>query len=203
MNRSFLSFRLAGPWALLLLLSLLMMAACGFTAQMPVEWGYENSLVENVQMAVLAGSFLLCLTARSHVAFYRLAAFVVLFLMLREISFGRTIFFPVEGKVDTFYKWKEIPYGWLAHWVVGAYLAALGLVFVLRCHWRSVRAILCELEFPVWGIALTVAAACVGRYAEAHLHDAVAEEIAELGMYLAFTYVVAVYTRREETSSAA
>lgn len=201
MNPPLLSFRLDTRWLFLLALSLLSFVACLFTDRMPLEWGYENSLVENIQMAVLAGALVLCATARNHRGFYRFAAAVVLLLMLREVSFGRTIFFPVEGQVDTYYKWKEIPYGWLAHWVIGAIMAAMAAVFILKRLWKSLWEIVLQKAFPVWGVVLMGFGVVLTSAMEKVFHDIVAEEVSELGMYLAFAYLVAVYTRRPETEA--
>lgn len=201
MNPPLLSFRLDTRWLFLLALSLLSFVACLFTDRMPLEWGYENSLVENIQMAVLAGALVLCATARNHRCFYRFAAAVVLLLMLREVSFGRTIFFPVEGQVDTYYKWKEIPYGWLAHWVIGAFMAAMAAVFILKRLWKSLWEIVQQKAFPVWGVVLMAFGVVLTSAMEKVFHDIVAEEVSELGMYLAFAYLVAVYTRRPETEA--
>lgn len=201
MEYPLLSFYPDRRWALLLAAALLSFVACLFTDKMPMEWGYENSLIENMQMAVLAVGVVFCATSRNHRSFYHLAAFVVLLCMLREVSFGRTIFFPVEGKVDTFYKWKEIPYGWLAHWVIGAYMAALLAFFVSLSLWKSLWEILQQKSFPVWGGLLMLIGALLNTVEEELFHDYVAEEIGELGMYLAFVYLIAVYTRRPETES--
>lgn len=201
MNPPLLSFRLDTRWLFLLALSLLSFVACLFTDRMPLEWGYENSLVENIQMAVLAGALVLCATARNHRCFYRFAAVVVLLLMLREVSFGRTIFFPVEGQVDTYYKWKEIPYGWLAHWVIGAFMAAMAAVFILKRLWKPLWEIVQQKAFPVWGVVLMGFGVVLTSAMEKVFHDIVAEEVSELGMYFAFAYLVAVYTRRSETEA--
>lgn len=175
--------------------------ACFFSSSMPQEWGYENSLIENLQLAVLSIAVILCSTAHNHRRFYHLAAFVVLLCMLREVSFGRTIFFPVEGQVDTFYKWKEIPYGWLAHWVIGGYIAAMVFFFLRHRLWNSVLEILQSKAIPVWGCLFLLIGAGLNTIEEEVFHDYVAEEIGELGMYLSFVYLVLDYTRRPEQHS--
>lgn len=198
-NTPLLSFRLDIRWLPLLVAAVAAYIACCFTDRMPIEWGYENSLIENIQMAVLAAAGVFCATARNHRGFYRFAVFVVLLLMLREVSFGRTIFFPVEGQVDTFYKWKEIPYGWLAHWIIGAYMAGMGLVFLFKGHWKSLWDIVRRKAYPFWGILVMLIGLVLTSLNERTFHDCVAEEISELGMYLAFLYLVAVYTRLPES----
>lgn len=198
MDPSLFSFRVERRWLPLLMAALFAFVACLYTHKMPEEWGYENSPIENAQMVVLTVGAGLCATARNHRSFYRLSFFVMLLFLLREVNFGRAVFFPVEGQPNTFYKWQDIPYGWLAHWLIGAYIAALAVYFVCRKLWISLWEILRVKAFPVWGILFMVIGAVLNFGEEMILEDYVAEEIAELGMYFAFIYLVAVYTRRPE-----
>lgn len=200
MNPSLLSLHLVPRHAWLLAAALLAFACCLLTQHMPIEWGYENSLVENIQLVVLAGGVFLCATANNHRTFYQLAAFIVVLFMLREVSFGRTIFFPVEGQVNTFYKWKELPYGWLAHWVIGAYITALVFFFLRHRLWNDLREILLSKAIPVWGCLFMLVGAGLTAMEEDVFHDYVAEEIGELGMYLSFVYLLLNYTRRTATT---
>lgn len=199
MNSPLFSLHIVPRQAILLAAAAIVFIACFFTSGMPLEWGYENSLIENLQLAVLAAAALLCITASNHRRFYRLAAFVVLLCMLREVSFGRTIFFPVEGQADTFYKWKEIPYGWMAHWVIGGYVTALVLFFLRHRLWIAGLEILQSKAIPIWGCLFLLIGAALNTVEEEVFHDYVAEEIGELGMYLSFVYLVLVYTRRPAT----
>ncbi|MCQ2364860.1 MAG: hypothetical protein MJ051_04840 [Akkermansia sp.] len=198
MDSSLLSFRIDWRWSPLLVAASAAFVACAFPDRMPLEWGYENSLIENIQLGVMLFGVALCATAKNRRSFYRFAAFVVLLCLLREVSFGRTVFFPVEGQTDTFRKWKEIPCGWLAHWGIAAYIAGLTVFFVSRRLWKSLWEIVRAKSFPVWGFLLMLAGALLNTVEEAVFHDYVAEEIGELGMYLAFVYLLAVYTRRPE-----
>lgn len=201
MNPPLFSFSVNIRQAVLLLSSLLLFLLCPFTEDMPVEWGYENSWIENVQLIVLAGIVMLCATAKIHRSFYGCCAGVVLLLLLREVSFGRTIFFPIEGHPNEFYQWKQIPHGWMAHWVIGFYIAALAGWFLRHRHWRTLFTLIKEASFPLWGILLAIAGMVLNTWEEFARHNSVGEETAELGMYLAFAYLAMVYTRRPSPGS--
>ena len=55
----------------------------------------------------------------------------MIILFLREINCGRTVFFPIEGVENAFYPWSQIKYGYLAHPLYGAFMAASGLYFLI------------------------------------------------------------------------
>lgn len=196
MNPPLFSFSLNHRQACLPALALVLFLLCPLTVDMPEEWGYENSWIENVQLAVLVGIILLCVTAKAHRSFYCCCAGLVLLLMLREVSYGRTIFFPIEGHPNEFYKWKQIPYGWMAHWLIGLYITAMVGWFLLQRHWETLFALLKEASFPFWGILFAIIGMVLNTWEEFARHNSVGEETAELGMYLSFAYLAAVYTRR-------
>ena len=89
---------------------------------LPEKYGYENGLLENLQLIALLFGFILCLSYQkiknkqnkdnenekteidqSMIKFFKFAALVIVILFLREINCGRTIFFPVPGEVNTLY----------------------------------------------------------------------------------------------------
>ena len=98
---------------------------------LPVQYCYENSLIENFQLIVLFMTFVICLKAKTDKKFFYSLALVVVILFLREINCGRTVFFPVEGVENAFYSWKDIKYGYLAHPFYGAFMTLSGLYFIL------------------------------------------------------------------------
>lgn len=198
MFSSWFSFRLIYPWSALLLLSAASLGAAMQPGLFPAEWGYENALPENLQLVLLAMAAVLCCKAKHDGPLYIWAAALICFLMLREISFGRTIFFPVEGEVNRFYPWREIAYGWLAHWAVGVYVAVLVLSFFVCRLWRPLAALLLRRKFPFWPLSLLLVAICCTVAAEKGFHNAVAEELAEIAMYGSLAYLAAVYTRYKE-----
>ena len=181
-----------------LLISLLILLTCTAAPLMPEEWGYENSWIENAQMLVMASGLVLLMTAKNHQHLYRFGALVLLLLMMREVSFGRTIFFAVPGKVNTFYKWKEIPYGWMAHILVGVYIALMVAYFVWTKVYREFWRVLTGIRIPVVTLLMMLLAMATVISAE-RLHLAgtgeVVEEVAELSLYFSLVILIYSYTR--------
>ena len=98
---------------------------------LPVNYCYENSLLENFQLFVLLSTFVVCIISKTDKKFFYSLALVCVILFLREINCGRTVFFPIEGVENAFYSWKDIKYGYLAHPLYGAFMALSGLYFIL------------------------------------------------------------------------
>ena len=97
---------------------------------LPQRYGYENGLLENLQMVVLFLGVFLAIKSKVNKKFFYFAAMVLVILILREVNCGRTLFFPVPGVENAFYSWKEIKYGWLAHPLYGLYMAYVGFYFI-------------------------------------------------------------------------
>ena len=79
---------------------------------LPVNYCYENSLLENFQLFVLLSTFVVCIKSKTDKKFFYSLALVCVILFLREINCGRTVFFPIEGVENAFYSWKDIKYGY-------------------------------------------------------------------------------------------
>lgn len=171
---------------------------------LPKEFGYENGLLENIQLIALLVGFILCLLYPKYnkeeseekpalVKFFRFAALVIVILFLREINCGRTIFFPVPGEVNTFYGWKEIKYGWLAHPLYGIFMTGVGFYFLLNKLFITLWHLIKNVKFPVWNVILMVIGMVWGTLAEEVFHNMVMEEITELLFYVALAGIIYLY----------
>lgn len=179
---------------------------------LPEKYGYENGLLENLQLIALFTGFIFCLAYpkfsnklnpgngegasapdNSLVKFFRFAALVIIILVLREINCGRTIFFPVPGEVNTFYGWKDIKYGWLAHPLYGLYMAYVGFYFLINKLYITLWNIVKKIKFPVWNIVLMLVGMVWGTLAEEVFHNMVMEEITELLFYISLTGIIYLY----------
>uniref|UniRef100_UPI0040289F6E hypothetical protein n=1 Tax=Candidatus Scatousia sp. TaxID=3085663 RepID=UPI0040289F6E len=171
---------------------------------LPKEFGYENGLLENIQLIALLVGFILCLLYPKYnkeeseekpalVKFFRFAALVIVILFLREINCGRTIFFPVPGEVNTFYGWKEIKYGWLAHPLYGLFMTGVGFYFLLNKLFITLWHLIKNVKFPVWNVILMVIGMVWGTLAEEVFHNMVMEEITELLFYVALAGIIYLY----------
>ena len=117
-----------------LLILLLTLPACLW---LPIEYSYENHLIENFQLVVILAIFIICIKAKNDKTFFNTLALVMVILFLREINCGRTVFFHVPGGgYNDFYSWKEIPYGYLAHPLYGTFMALSGLYFILTKSYK-------------------------------------------------------------------
>lgn len=106
-----LDFKIYGvTW--IAILNTILIAPC--ILYLPEKYGYENGILENLQLIVLLCGFILCLSYKkikskqnqdneitsvdeSMVKFFKFVALVIVILFLREINCGRTIFFPIPG----------------------------------------------------------------------------------------------------------
>lgn len=116
------------PITLLPLLIILLTYPC--MKFLPIQYTYENSLIENFQLFVLILTFIFSVKAKTDKKFFISVALICLILFLREINCGRTIFFPIEGMENAFYSWKDIKYGYLAHPLYGLFIAGSALYFL-------------------------------------------------------------------------
>ena len=113
--------------------------------------------------------------------------------MLREINCGRTLFFAVPNKVNTFYSWKEIKYGYLAHPLYGLYITGVGLYFFINKLFIDMWEIIKKIKFPVWNFVLLIIGISVGMYAEKCLENAILEELGELLFYVSLMSIIWLY----------
>lgn len=165
---------------------------------LPVEYGYENGVVENVQMAVLALGACFCLRAGNHRRFFVVMALVMVMLMLREVNCGRTLFLAKPGTVNDFYQWKELPYGWIARVLFGGYMAGVAAYFLHKRLYLQIGGVFRQVGIPVWNVILMAAGVVLGVYGERVLNNMTVEEFAELVFYVALVGAVHVYARFRE-----
>lgn len=180
-----------------LLPALLPLALLPFYNSLPEAWGYENHLLEGLQMVVLLFSIGLCLTAPKDKGFYRCVALVFTILILREINCGRTLFFAVPGTVNQFYQWKNIPYGWLAHPLFALYIISCILCFLKQKRYLTLRHLLCRVKIPFWPLLLILIGILCTILGERLMEEARLEETAELLLYLSTASGLYLYSRQK------
>ena len=142
--------------------------------------------------------FVIALTSKIHKKFFTFVALIITILALREVNCGRTIFFAVPGEVNTFYKWKEIKYGWLAHPLYGLYMTIVGIYFLKNKLFLDLWQLIKNIKFPVWDILFMLIGMGLGIYAEECMHNFVAEEITELLFYTALVGIIWLYSREKD-----
>ena len=165
---------------------------------LPKTWGYENGILENAQMIILLIGFILALKSKYHKQFFNFAALIITIIALREINCGRTIFFPIPGTVNQFYKWKDIPYGYLAHPLYGLYIAWVAIYFLKNKCYIPLKNMLTKIPLPVWNIAMMFLGIGLGEYAENCTHCFVFEEMGELLFYVSLVGIIYLYTIKDK-----
>ena len=161
---------------------------------LPEQYGFENGLLENIQMITLFIAFVLSVTSKTRKKFFYFVALVIVLISLREVNYGRTLFFPIPGEVNAFYSWKEIKYGWLVNPLVGLYMAGSVMYFLCNKVFIDLWQIIKNIKFPVWNVLLTLAGIILGMYAEKASENFVFEEITELLFYVSLTGIIWLYS---------
>ncbi len=165
---------------------------------LPERCGFENGIIENIQLAVLFLGIFFAVRPKVDKKFFIFVAMVLGILIIREVNCGRTIFFPIPGEENAFYSWKEIKYGWLAHPIYGLYMAFVGVYFLKNKLFITLWEKLKNIKFPVWNFILLLVGMAIGIYAEEYVHNFVLEEATELLFYVALVGFVYLYSRHKD-----
>ena len=164
---------------------------------LPVKFGYENGLLENLQIIVLFISCYYAIRAKENRKLFNLVLMVLGILLLREVNCGRTIFFPIPGTENTFYSWKDIKYGWLAHPLFGIYIAATVLYGLFNKFYLDMWNLIKSIKLPFWGILFLILGIILSLIAEKCTHNFLFEEFSELLMYTSILSIIKRYSQKE------
>ena len=165
---------------------------------LPQIYGYENGLLESIQMVVLFGIMGLCFTAKTNKKFFRFGALILTILMIREVNCGRILFFHIPGTENSYYPWREIRYGYLVHPIYGTYIGLIALFFILKKHYLTLWKMVKEVRFPVWNVLLACFGMFMGAIAEkATNNNFIFEESFELLFYVSLAGIVYLYSRHQ------
>ncbi len=174
---------------------------------MPQSYGFENGLIENIQMCVLFAILFMCIFAKQNKKFFKYVIFALLIIMLREVNLGRTLFFPVEGEVGRFYSWREInaqlgfPLGKCVHGTYGLYIAFVAILFIIKGIFKDVWELIKNTKLPFWNLMFMGISSFLGAIAEkATNNNFIFEEGFELLFYTALAGIVYLYSRDERFS---
>ena len=190
--KTHIDFKFNIPTLISFLVALMIIPAFLF---LPEHCGYENGLIENIQLMTLFLGAFFAIRPKTDKKFFTFVALVLSILFLREINCGRTIFFPIPGAENAFYSWKEIKYGWLAHPLFGAYIAFVGIYFLKNKLFINLWEKLRDIKFPIWNFFFLILGMALGTYAEECVHNFVLEEITELLFYVALVGFIYLYSR--------
>ena len=156
----------------------------------PIEWGYENGVVENTQMLILFAAMVLCFFAQKNRPFFIFIAGILLIMALRETNFGKTLFYPDPERPNKFLSWDEIPYAPYVDPVMIVYTVALVFYGLKKKLYCLIPEYLKSGELPAWHIAIMVISMISGTLIDKCWHNLIAEEMAELVFYIAMTCAI-------------
>ena len=159
--------------------------------------GYENGIIENLQLLILTLGIFIAVRPKTDEKFFYFVALVLGILFIREVNCFRTVFFAIPGTENEFYRWSEIKYGWLAHILYGAYMAFVGIYFLVNKLFINLWQKLSNIKFPFWNFVLLLISIIIGLYAE-EVHLLVFEESAELLFYVVLIGFVYLYSRHKD-----
>ena len=164
----------------------LLLALCAYpiSRYAPVEWGYENGVVENSQMVLLFLSMIVCWKVRHNHALFRFICAILFVLMLRETNFGKTIFYPDPNRPNKFLSWDKIPYAPYVDPVMIVYGILTAFYFIRKKIIHIIPAFIKSGRLPFWNIFLMLASIAVGVLVDKCFETFLVEEIAELIFYL-------------------
>ncbi|RKS87670.1 hypothetical protein DES39_0911 [Orbus hercynius] len=172
----------------------------------PVQFGWENGLFENTQLAVCFVGFALATYAfyyekRCDLRWFWTMIMVIWFIMFwRELSWGACLYPPTTMNTETggAYPSSSLWYKPIIHPLLWALLAAIVLVFFVKRQYRTVTMLWREKQFPLVEFILAAIGALISTASEGHMHLSlpwvngfsegqmqIMEELAELAMYLA------------------
>lgn len=161
---------------------------------LPEKCGWENGLLENIQMFVLFLGVYFSLRTKIDKKFFIFIALVLGILILREVNCGRTLFFAVPGFENKFYSWSEIKYGYLAHPLYGLYMAFVGFYFLKNKLFINLWQKIKNIKFPFWNFIFLLIGIIGGIYAEECAHNFLLEESTELLFYVALVGFIYLYS---------
>ena len=164
---------------------------------LPERFGYENGLLENMQMFVLFLGLYFSFSAKLDKKFFIFVGLVLIILTLREVNCGRTLFFPIPGVENAYYSWKDIKYGYLAHPIYGAFIATVALYFLKNKLFINLWNYIRKTKLPIWNILFMLMGMGLGLYAEHSMHNMIFEEITELLFYISLVGIIWLYTRNK------
>ncbi len=159
---------------------------------------YENTLLENFQLIPLIASFVLCTKAKKYKNFFKAIAIVVVFMFLRELSYGRTIFCLMPGDPYNTYPWSHYKYGFLVNYIVGAALGLSALWFIIKKVYLETFEILKTTILPFWTFFASFGLVAIQLISEKTLHSTIIEEISEFGLYFGILALVLIYRKQLE-----
>ena len=168
---------------------------------MPQKYGYENGILENIQMTTLFIMIYFCLTSKTNKKLFKFIPLVLSLLIIREVNCGRTLFFPIPDTYHQYYSWRDLPWPWLgkiAHFLYGTWFAIVIFLFFKKKIYLEIWNIIKNTAIPFWNLIFTGFAMFMGIIAEDTTNNNfIFEEGFELLFYVSILGFIWLYSRNK------
>ncbi|WP_392562601.1 hypothetical protein RHO12_03710 [Orbus sturtevantii] len=172
----------------------------------PIQWGWENGLIENTQLAICFIGFIFAAYAIFKVKdknlrwFWSMIIAIWFILFWRELSWGACFYPPtsIDPQTGGAYPSALLWYKPIVHPLLWLILICIALVFVIKKQYRIIAVLWHEKQFPLIEFVLAVLGVFISTAAEGHMHLSlplvnyftagqmqIVEELGELAIYLA------------------
>lgn len=157
----------------------------------------ENGMVENLQVVVLVAAMVISLKAKHDKKFFRLLAFIIMLMIMRETNLGRQFFCDRLLPEGEMCRWSKLKYGWIVELLRGMF-GIWVIFYALRNKlYRSFIVYVKNAPIYVWDFLLMFVGAVVGTAAEVDGIYEILEECGEFLFYLALTDCLWWYSRQK------
>ena len=158
------------------------------------QWFVEDGLIENMQLLVLAAGLVVAFKATENRPLFVLAAFVVMFMIIRETNLFRGWFCEKYLSADELCKWSAFRYGWIADAVRWLFVGYIAYYAWRKRLWRLLGDYVQKAPIYVWDIAILGLMMVGGTVAEfACVDNEIMEEECELIAYVALVNCIYRY----------
>ncbi len=161
------------------------------------QWFVEDGVVENLQLLICLGCFLVAWCSPHDKDMFRFIALIVILLICREVNTGR-------HWLCTYYdlsydsRWEEIPYGYVLKWGHNLFAVAIVLYFLVRKIYRPLWHYVQKAPLYFWEFLFLVVGAILALLAEKPIDNETLEEIAETLFYVALLNLIWRYVRHRK-----
>lgn len=160
------------------------------------QWFVENGIIENLQLGVLLVVMTIACRAKFERKLFIFAALVVLFMLLREVNFGRPYLCEYYGISRDMCSWNVFKYGTVAKILRLLFALAIGLYFVTHKLYKTVVKYLLHAPVFFYEIAVLSLAVIGGTIAEfPFIDNEIFEESCELISYITLGNLIWRYSR--------
>lgn len=147
------------------------------------QWFAEDGVVENLQLLICLGCFLVAWRASHDQNMFRFFALIVVLLICREVNTGRHwLCAYYDLPYDS--SWKEIPYGYVLKWGRDLFAMIIVIYFFIRKVYRPLWLYVQKAPLYIWEFLFFGVGVVLALLAEKPIDNETMEEVAETLFYV-------------------